>query len=74
MNEESRPARRLPENNNSSPISLPPTAERVIQDTLSRVVTLREAIADGDLGYAAAVAANLEHDLAGDLHRLQEAA
>lgn len=39
-----------------------------------RVVTIREALADGDTDYAADLAADLEHDLAGALEHLREAA
>jgi hypothetical protein len=34
-----------------------------LADAQARAVVIREAIADGDLGYAAATAERLEHDL-----------
>jgi hypothetical protein len=46
----------------------------VLEGALSRTVVIREALAVGDVNYAAHVAEDLEHDLAGDLARLKEAA
>ena len=46
------------------------TAARLLRDLLGRVVQIREAIADGDIYYAEAIAEGLETDLAGAIHRL----
>ncbi len=56
----------------SPPHSLPAVA--VIDDAIARVVTFREALEDGAYAYAARVAEDLEHDLAGNLHQLRDAA
>jgi hypothetical protein len=47
--------------------------DRVLGNALGRVVVIREALEDGDTGYAYAVATDLEHDLAGERSRLLEA-
>ena len=41
---------------------------------LERIVRLREAVADGDLEFVAAIAEELEYDLVGGLEPLEEAA
>ncbi len=38
-------------------------ATEILRDALARVVTIRDALSDGDYGFAAEVAADLEHDL-----------
>ncbi len=50
------------------------TVRELLREVLARVVTIREALEDGDTGYAASIAANLEHDLAGALEQLKAAA
>jgi hypothetical protein len=47
--------------------SLPRRPTDVLRDALARLVVIREALEDGDVGYACAVAIDLEHDLAGAL-------
>lgn len=42
-----------------------------LADALARIVQLREAIADGDLDYAYAIAKRLELELGGALHQLR---
>ncbi len=56
----------------SPPHTLPAVA--VIDDALGRTIAIREALEDGAYGYAGLVAADLEHDLAGNLSQLREAA
>ncbi len=55
-------------------LPLPAAALSSLDDALSRVGVVREALEDGDYLYAASVAENLEHDLAGTLHLLRDAA
>ena len=43
-----------------------------LRDALARVVKLREALADADLTFAAAIAERLEHDLAAELEQLAD--
>jgi len=46
----------------------------VIDDAIARTIAIREALEDGAHGYAVLVAEDLEHDLAGALHQLRDAA
>ncbi len=66
-----RPHGGLPTAPNSSQII---SAEAVVDDAIARTIVIREAIEDGAYAYAARVAEDLEHDLAGNLHQLREAA
>ncbi|MBA2357831.1 MAG: hypothetical protein H0V84_05320 [Actinobacteria bacterium] len=51
-----------------------PITLAALDDAIARTIAIREAIEDGAYGYAARVAEDLEHDLAGNLHQLRDAA
>jgi len=53
---------------------LSPVTLAALDDAIARTIAIREALEDGAYGYAARVAEDLEHDLAGTLHRLRDAA
>jgi hypothetical protein len=48
------------------------TATGLVRDALARIVTAREALDYGDTFEAAALLADLEHDLAGALERIEQ--
>jgi hypothetical protein len=50
------------------------TSLEILRDALSRIIRIREGHADGDLALAEQIAEDLEHDLAGAIVRLEEAA
>lgn len=58
----------------TSPSHSLPAAVAVIDDAIARTIAIREALEDGAHGYAVLVAEDLEHDLAGALHQLRDAA
>jgi len=50
------------------------SALELLRDALARIIYLRESLDVDDVGTAVSIAADLEHDLAAQLARLEERA